>query len=295
MSGVADLSIRSLPYLDEKWLRADLYGALQNTEDLAVLWNNLIKDNELVTSCSGAGGGTTTLVSGVTVNSAGHLSYIGNNGRHYCGQQKLLCSCCTGFCRPMSECNCSACHQLDMEEPTKKNSSGSHQSLPPSDSILDSWLWGPIPSMSILYPFNTSSFYFLVLIAPEEKATCIKSLLSEQRDLSLQAAGHSLSAVHLRQRLYIYQRYFTALARYKPQKVETVKRSLDMASPSFDAKLQVGVFFKPALSVVCMSVCANIKHYAFSIVEKWQHRKCTPERCREGYAGSCTCWNTCCP
>lgn len=154
MSGATDLSIRSLPYLDAKWLRADLYGALQNTEDLAVLWNNLIKDNELVTSCSGVGGGTTTLVSGVTVNSSGHVSYIGNNGRHYCGQKKLLCSCCTGFCRPMSECNCSACHQLDMEEPTKKNSSGSHQSLPPSDSILDSWLWGPIPSMCTnLYHF----------------------------------------------------------------------------------------------------------------------------------------------
>lgn len=147
MSGATDLSIRSLPYLDAKWLRADLYGALQNTEDLAVLWNNLIKDNELVTSCSSVGGGTITLVSGVTVNSAGHVSYIGNNGRHYCGADMLLCSCCTGFCRPMSECNCSACHQLDMEEPTKKNASGGHQSLQPSDSILDSWLWGPIPSM----------------------------------------------------------------------------------------------------------------------------------------------------
>lgn len=50
-------------------------------------------------------------------------------------------------------------------------------------------------------------------------------LLSEQRDISLQAAGHSLSAIHLRQRLFIYQRYFTALARYKPPKVEHKKTS----------------------------------------------------------------------
>lgn len=42
---------------------------------------------------------------------------------------------------------------------------------------------------------------------------CIKALLSEQRDLSLQAAGHSLSAVHLKQRIFVYHRYLVALAR----------------------------------------------------------------------------------
>lgn len=46
-----------------------------------------------------------------------------------------------------------------------------------------------------------------------EKHLCIKALLSEQRDLSLQAAGHSLSAVHLKQRIFIYHRYLVALAR----------------------------------------------------------------------------------
>lgn len=38
-------------------------------------------------------------------------------------------------------------------------------------------------------------------------------MLSEQRDLSLQAAGHSLSAVHLKRRIFIYHRYLVALAR----------------------------------------------------------------------------------
>lgn len=37
--------------------------------------------------------------------------------------------------------------------------------------------------------------------------------MSEQRDLSLQAAGHSLSAVHLKQRIFVYHRYLVALAR----------------------------------------------------------------------------------
>lgn len=67
---------------------------------------------------------------------------------------------------------------------------------------------------------------------------CLKSLLFEQRDLSLQAAGHSLSAIHLRQRLYIYQRYFTALVRYKPPIIESKKVSDPVAPP----RLQVLIF-----------------------------------------------------
>lgn len=148
-----DFVIHSLPYLDSKWLRADLYGALQSNEDLAVLWNNLIRDNELVQIGVGGTVGTAGTISQITgnstVNCAGNLSFMGANGKHYCGVQKLLCSCCTGYCRPASDCNCYACHQLDNEETPKKNtnSSGNSQTnLVPSDLILDSWLWGPIPS-----------------------------------------------------------------------------------------------------------------------------------------------------
>lgn len=46
-----------------------------------------------------------------------------------------------------------------------------------------------------------------------DKKLCVKALLSEQRDLSLQAAGHSLAAVHLKQRIFVYHRYLVALAR----------------------------------------------------------------------------------
>lgn len=150
-----DLSIRSLPYLDAKWLRADLYGALQSTEDLAILWNTLIKDNELG---SGGGGVGHHNVTTITINSAGHVSYIGNNGRHYCGGEKLLCSCCTGYCRPMADCNCTACLQLDHEEPTTKKSTNIASNNTPisSDSILDSWLWGPIPSKKLIFYENNS-------------------------------------------------------------------------------------------------------------------------------------------
>lgn len=54
--------------------------------------------------------------------------------------------------------------------------------------------------------------YFL-FTAERDKKFCIKALLSEQRDLSLQAAGHSLTAVHLKQRIFVYHRYLVALAR----------------------------------------------------------------------------------
>lgn len=43
----------------------------------------------------------------------------------------------------------------------------------------------------------------------------MRSILNEQRDLSIQAASHCLSAIHLKQLLFIYNRYFVALARCK--------------------------------------------------------------------------------
>lgn len=56
------------------------------------------------------------------------------------------------------------------------------------------------------------------ILGDQEKSTCIKSLLTEQRDLALQAAGHSLSAIHLKQRLFVYHRYLIALERHQISK-----------------------------------------------------------------------------
>lgn len=55
--------------------------------------------------------------------------------------------------------------------------------------------------------------FLFFAIGERDKKLCIKALLSEQRDVSLQAAGHSLSAVHLKQRIFVYHRYLVALAR----------------------------------------------------------------------------------
>lgn len=52
-------------------------------------------------------------------------------------------------------------------------------------------------------------------------------MLAEQRDLSLQAAGHSLSAVHLKQRIFVYHRYLVALAR--SQKASATSKSMTVS------------------------------------------------------------------
>lgn len=74
--------------------------------------------------------------------------------------------------------------------------------------------------------FRFIRFFFTA--GNNEKEICIKSLLTEQRQLSLQAAGHSLSAIHLKQRLFIYNRYLIALVRLpksKPAKVSPPLRN----------------------------------------------------------------------
>lgn len=142
--GTNNLCLRPLPYLDAKWLRVDLYGALRGTECTVLQFNNLVKDNELIASDG--------IQQSVSINSAGYVSYVNSFGKHYCGVLDVSCLCsngasCTGICRPDTECNCDPCHQLD-EETTKKSSTcvPNRAQCEPSDSILDSWLWGPIPS-----------------------------------------------------------------------------------------------------------------------------------------------------
>lgn len=153
-SAVNEFQIRSLPYLDAKWLRADLQAALRSSEDLSILWNNLVKDNELI--CANT---TTTTVA---INAAGNVAYMQNSGKYYCGMEKLTCSCCTGYCRPTADCNCVSCRQLDTDDTaatsskrcpssaTQMNNLLSHESgfgIPlASDTILDSWLWNQMPS-----------------------------------------------------------------------------------------------------------------------------------------------------
>lgn len=145
-----ELTLNSLPYLDGKWLRANLVGALQSAENMATLYNSLVQSCELFTSDQPS-----------VINCWGNLSYMSSNGKHYCGVQKLLCPCCTGYCRPNSDdCNCFACRQAD--ETTKKitnaTNANNSSSMTSADSIFDSWLWSPVPSKFFF------SFQYILLL-----------------------------------------------------------------------------------------------------------------------------------
>lgn len=195
-SGVPELHFRALPFLDKKWVKADVSAALRSPEDLANLWNHLVQDEEVV---------TTRLQT--SVNAAGDVAYARPDGKYYCGVQSLSCSCCKGVCSVNSSCCCSACQILEAEEgPAKKTPSGQsgqqnqNQCETPggcSGTILDSWLWSPIPTF-------------------DEKRNCTRKLISEQREICLQAAANCLSATRTKQLLYVYRRYFIALQRCKP-------------------------------------------------------------------------------
>lgn len=153
-SSVSEFKLRPLPYLDSKWLRADLQSALRSNDDLSILWNNLVKDNELVTNPTS----NTTII-----NSAGNVAYMQCYGRFYCGVEKLTCNCCTGYCRPTSECSCASCRKHETEEHTNKRGSTANdllnENINSSDLMLDKWLWSPVPSKR-----KTFFLYFFFLL-----------------------------------------------------------------------------------------------------------------------------------
>lgn len=157
-TATTDIRLRPLPYLNNKWLRADLLSALRSPENLSILWNNLIKDHELYCDSSGLSNNNSCNSNGnaplklEAINAAGNVAYaIPSTRRYYCGAEKLTCSCCTGYCRPDSNCcNCMSCRVLDgaanSETRRSADNSDENETIPASDSILDSWLWCQTPS-----------------------------------------------------------------------------------------------------------------------------------------------------
>lgn len=68
--------------------------------------------------------------------------------------------------------------------------------------------------------FIVISCFFFNFVGNEEKQDCIKALLSEQQSLCHQAAENCLSVQNLKRILYVYNRYFIALSRFKAEQVE---------------------------------------------------------------------------
>lgn len=84
-----------------------------------------------------------------------------------------------------------------------------------SESIFNSWLWNPIPGENFRELVKKYILQILLFLGAEEKQDCIKVLLSEQQALCHQAAENCLSVQSLKRMLFVYSRYFIALARYK--------------------------------------------------------------------------------
>lgn len=195
---ISDLYLRPLPYLDAKWLRADLIACLRNASEGAVLWNHLIQDCELVSSSAAP-----------SINTRGQLSYLGDDGKHYCGAQLLQCACCQPeYCGPHSACNCDACRPLDSDTAIKKLTSAAAQQAAgqahATELTLSSWLWSQPPNQLA-------------------KHDCQRALIGELHELALRAAGNCLSAQQLRQQLFIYERYFVALKRTQQQQQQQLE------------------------------------------------------------------------
>ncbi|KAK9747383.1 Regulator of chromosome condensation (RCC1) repeat [Popillia japonica] len=171
-------STHPMTYL--KWLKSDLQAVFYSQDSLNSLWNGLMNDGELTGPFSDG-----------LLNSAGVTARKGELGKYYCGLRVLTCACCDGICGPTNGCNCQPCQKLDAEE---QNIKQDEKRLPSPQFLLDSWTWGPQPSL-------------------EQLKTFILSLNHEQRRLCSDAVNSSLSSTRLQQRLTIFKRYFIALNR----------------------------------------------------------------------------------
>lgn len=184
-----DITMRPEIRLDAKWLKTDLKRLLYR-DGLAELWNEMVRDGEIIGSFSDS-----------LVNTAGIIARKGESGHYYCNMGVLTCPCCNGICGPQHGCNCGPCQKLDEEEAARTSAFIEKNMI--AEHVMDSWLWGSQPSIHDL-------------------TTCIKLLIKEQRKLCYEVANNTLSAIRLRQRLVIARRYFMAHSRHKPQEIKDI-------------------------------------------------------------------------
>ena len=66
--------------------------------------------------------------------------------------------------------------------------------------------------------------YILPVVDEKQLSTCLRSILYEQQKMCGEAAGTTLSAVRLQQRLTVLERYFIALAQQTPAEAKSPTR-----------------------------------------------------------------------
>lgn len=131
--------LRKLEYLDEKWLRCNLNGALKDPYfTRSAIYNTLIQDNEL-----------SDIKFNFILNTAGRPSYLRSDGKYFCGGKVLNCSCCDRICSPSSSCVCDSCQlvpgSLELNDDIQNHQEKMNDNASTSESCFESWMWGPIP------------------------------------------------------------------------------------------------------------------------------------------------------
>nr|XP_014343905.1 PREDICTED: E3 ubiquitin-protein ligase HERC2 [Latimeria chalumnae] len=168
---------------DSKWLKTDLQLAFTR-DGLCGLWNEMIKDGEIVYTGAEAGQN---------------------------GEQPVIRKDDTVECQNGSK-------KEDQNEKEKKDEEESPVLVHRAKSIIESWVWGRQPDVS-------------------ELKECLQVLVKEQQALVAQTAITALSALRLKQRLVVLERYFIALNRSVLQENVMVRwKSTSVLLPTTEKK-----------------------------------------------------------
>lgn len=114
----------------------------------------------------------------------------------------------------------------------------------------------------LCYTFKRSNFFFFADV--NELKECLYVLVKEQQVLAKKTATTTLSALRLKQRLAILERYFIALNRTVLQDNVKVKwKSSNIPLPAVDKKRYAGFFknISPSLSFAHSIHSPKLYHY----------------------------------
>ncbi|KAM9567415.1 E3 ubiquitin-protein ligase HERC2 isoform 7-T8 [Guaruba guarouba] len=192
---------------DSKWLKTDLQLAFTR-DGLCGLWNEMVKDGEIV-------------YPGTELTQSGELPPRKDDS---------------------AECQ-TASKKEEQNDKEKKDEEEAPLPTYRAKSIVESWVWGKQPEVlqySLTLPRSMEDHAIELQQAnPDvnELKECLQVLVKEQQTLATQTATTALSAMRLKQRLVILERYFIALNRTVLQENVKVKwKSSSIPLPAADKK-----------------------------------------------------------
>ncbi|XP_030333717.1 E3 ubiquitin-protein ligase HERC2 isoform X5 [Strigops habroptila] len=192
---------------DSKWLKTDLQLAFTR-DGLCGLWNEMVKDGEIV-------------YPGTELTQSGELPPRKDDS---------------------TECQ-TASKKEEQNDKEKKDEEEAPLPTYRAKSIVESWVWGKQPEVlqyNLILPRSVEDHAIELQQAnPDvnELKECLQVLVKEQQTLATQTATTALSAMRLKQRLVILERYFIALNRTVLQENVKIKwKSSSIPLPAVDKK-----------------------------------------------------------